>query len=312
MPPVRTDSADAWARIVSDQFVSLAVRDVATDFAGTLEPVDLGRGVRLTRVRTSPCRVVRTSRMAVQDASDDVLFLVHLGDPADVHHEERRSVMRPGYGSVHVADRPYELVFRSRGDELVLQLPRRLLPSKRLLSAERLRRGVAPEEPVLRVFRAFSAELLGIADSLTGSAREEMGQVAVDLLAAVLGAGGDHEQGRDGGAATLVRLKCFVRSRLEDPGLGPETLARAHGVSVRYVHRLFAADGTSPAAFIRAERLRRAQHLLGGPRGRALPVAAVAARLGFGSTEGFIRAFSREYGCTPGRWRADDAATAAG
>lgn len=305
MPPVRTDSADEWVRIVSDQFVSLAVRDVAADFTGTLEPVDLGRDVRLTRVRTSPCRVVRTSRMAVRDASDDVLFLVHLGQPAVVHHEQQRSVMRPGYGSVHVADRPYELVFRSRGDELVLQMPRRLLPSKRLLSADRLRLGVAPEEPVLRVFRAFSAELLGIAGSLTGPAREQMGHTAVDLLAAVLGAGGDHELGREGSATTLVRLQCFVRARLEDPGLGPETLARAHGISVRYVHRLFAADGTSPAAFIRAERLRRAQHLLRGSRGQAPPVAAVAARLGFGSTEGFIRAFRREHGCTPGRWRED-------
>ena len=41
----------------------------------------------------------------------------------------------------------------------------------------------------------------------------------------------------------LARMQRYVMAHLQDPELGPEQIARAHYVSTRYVHKLFAASG---------------------------------------------------------------------
>lgn len=84
-----------------------------------------------------------------------------------------------------------------------------------------------------------------------------------------------------------------------------EAFARHQGVSLRFTAELFSADGTSPAAFIRAERLRAAHRILADPRYATLTVSAIAARCGFTDRTTFTRAFVRAYGLTPAEVRAE-------
>ncbi|MCK6490477.1 MAG: helix-turn-helix transcriptional regulator, partial [Planctomycetes bacterium] len=58
--------------------------------------------------------------------------------------------------------------------------------------------------------------------------------------------------------------------------------------------------GTSPGAFLRAERLRRAQELLAHAE---LPLAEVARQVGYADATVFGRRFRAATGATPGAWR---------
>lgn len=99
----------------------------------------------------------------------------------------------------------------------------------------------------------------------------------------------------------LSEMKRYASRRLQDPSLGPQQLARAHYVSTRYVHKLFAASGTSVSRWIRDQRLDGAARVL--QSSPELPISLVASRWGYRNAASFSRAFNERFGCTPSELR---------
>ncbi|HML47516.1 MAG TPA: AraC family transcriptional regulator [Clostridia bacterium] len=67
-------------------------------------------------------------------------------------------------------------------------------------------------------------------------------------------------------------------------------------------HRFHAQTGMSPKQYLTLTRLTHAKYLLLSSK---LTVGEVCERCGFGDVNNFIRRFRREYGCTPGTFRAN-------
>jgi transcriptional regulator GlxA family with amidase domain len=83
--------------------------------------------------------------------------------------------------------------------------------------------------------------------------------------------------------------------------LSTGTLARLGGVSERHLSRLFLTYlHETPAQYVRRARTEAAGHLLVST---GLPLAAVARRCGFGSTESLRQAFLVRYAVPPSRYR---------
>jgi transcriptional regulator GlxA family with amidase domain len=74
-------------------------------------------------------------------------------------------------------------------------------------------------------------------------------------------------------------------------------------VSVRHAYTLFERIGTTPAAYLREQRLLTAQVMLSDPRYARLGMSDIAATAGSLRLRTFERAFRRQYGMTPGCWR---------
>jgi transcriptional regulator GlxA family with amidase domain len=86
------------------------------------------------------------------------------------------------------------------------------------------------------------------------------------------------------------------------------TLARLAGVSERHLSRLFLSYvRETPAQYVRRARTEAAAHLLVST---GLPLAAVARRCGFGSTESLRQAFLDRYAVPPSRYRVAQRAVA--
>ncbi|MFI7450914.1 GlxA family transcriptional regulator [Nonomuraea sp. NPDC049714] len=86
-----------------------------------------------------------------------------------------------------------------------------------------------------------------------------------------------------------------------DADLTTPTLAAGAGVSERHLTRLFLKHlGQTPGRYVRQARTEAAAHLLAST---SLPMAAVAARCGFGTAETLRQAFVDRYGIAPSRFR---------
>ncbi|MEU6192171.1 helix-turn-helix domain-containing protein [Streptomyces sp. NPDC047061] len=302
-------SADEWAQVITESFVPLSLGSVSGSFRGFVRSSRLGPSATLTEVRTLGSSVVlRSARLVRTEPRDDCLFSLHLDGTGVVVQDGREAGLACGGGALYDASRQYELRFPTDTRQLVLQMPREQLRDRVGRVEDMCGRALPARHPTVRVLAAYVRELAVASDGLTGDQRAELGVTAVDLLAtalrAVAGSGDALPAGR---AAVLASMKAYVRDHLADPRLSPEELARHHGVSPRYTAELFAGDGTSPAAFVRAERLRAAYHLLSDPRYAGLTVSAVAARCGFSDRTTFTRAFVRTYGRTPAETRAGQA-----
>jgi len=98
----------------------------------------------------------------------------------------------------------------------------------------------------------------------------------------------------------MIRVQAFARAHLHDISLGPRSLAQRHNISLRYLQMLFAEHGTSPAKWIRTERLAHCLEDLRNPRYDHLTVAAIGERWGLCGAAQFSRLFRDRYGRPPG------------
>ncbi|MEU0435207.1 helix-turn-helix domain-containing protein [Streptomyces sp. NPDC006290] len=100
-------------------------------------------------------------------------------------------------------------------------------------------------------------------------------------------------------APALTRAaKDLADRRLADPELSPAMLARELNVSVRTLHRAFAAVGEQVATYIRHRRLQEARLALNAPSGH-LSISELAAHWQFADSSHFTRTFKKYYGQTP-------------
>ena len=96
----------------------------------------------------------------------------------------------------------------------------------------------------------------------------------------------------------------FIEEHLGEADLAPAQIAAAHHISLRQLHKLFHASGTTVAGWIRQRRLERCGHDLRDPRWSGRPVAAIGARWGYPDPAHFSRLFKAAYGVGPRDYRA--------
>jgi AraC-like DNA-binding protein len=124
----------------------------------------------------------------------------------------------------------------------------------------------------------------------------------MDLAALALGARGDYaEMARQRGAtaARLSAIKSDILRSLDRSDLSTELIAARHGISPRYVRKLFEQAGSSFSTFVLTERVVKARRMLIDRRYAHLNIAQIAHESGFGDISYFNRAFRRHFGATP-------------
>jgi AraC family transcriptional activator FtrA len=136
---------------------------------------------------------------------------------------------------------------------------------------------------------------------------EVAGRVARELVVPAHRSGGQAQFTRTPQAepTSFGDLLEWVTGHL-DADLSVGALAARAAMSPRgFVRHFAAATGATPAAWVRDQRIRRAEELLESDRAT---IAAVARRCGFGSTDTLRRHFRRARGVTPESYRAAFAA----
>jgi len=97
----------------------------------------------------------------------------------------------------------------------------------------------------------------------------------------------------------LRRVQEYVEKNLDDEILSPEQVASAQNVSMRYINKLFAREGTSIARWIRIRRLERCRIDLESPDHSNQSISDIAYSHGFGNISSFNRAFRSHFGLSP-------------
>lgn len=111
-------------------------------------------------------------------------------------------------------------------------------------------------------------------------------------------------------AARLRAIKLDIVANLDDGTLAVPAIAARHGVTARYVQKLFEREGITCTQFVLRQRLERAYRMLRDPRLTARTISSIAYDVGFGDLSYFNRAFRRYYRATPSDIRASASSAA--
>lgn len=104
-------------------------------------------------------------------------------------------------------------------------------------------------------------------------------------------------------ASHLHRICQSIETMLGDPALNVNYAAQVHGVSTRYLQKLFTGAGTSFSQDVRSRRLDRCRADLISPLHSQLSISEICFRWGFNGSAHFSRVFRNKYDMSPREYR---------
>ncbi|MGW2779343.1 AraC-like ligand-binding domain-containing protein [Streptomyces olivaceoviridis] len=280
--------------------VTVAPRD-GRRFDGRIASDCLGY-LRVSRMEADAGRVSRTPALIQRSPEALVAVGLLVSGSATFIQDGRRAEMAGGDLVFYDTARPFSFTYPERFATHVFQLPRHVLG----VADGDIRRvtgtAIGTAHGLGAVLRPFLATLADAAPSYPAAVGHRLAGHVVDLFATLITdqALRDPDDGRD---HLVLSVRDHIDRKLGDPSLSPESIARAHHISVRYLHRLFEGEGITVSRLIQQRRLEACGREL-ARRGRVTPtVSAVARRWGFVNPAHFSRAFRAAYGVSPREWR---------
>ena len=219
----------------------------------------------------------------------------------------RDAAMRPGDFMLLDAQRTCTNIFPGPYGLLIIKIPHRAmkarLASSSQLTACTISGGTTGIGGLTSDFIRMIPERI---DDLTPTARAQIGEQVLDLVALALAAEGGKERPSLSSprAIALLQLRAAVERRLSDPGLNPAAAAAAAGISVRYANALLNAEGASLERLIVSRRLERCRRALEDPAQAHRSIGEIAYAWGFSDQSHFTRRFKAAFGSTPRDYRA--------
>ena len=265
--------------------------------------------VQAMLMTTTPYTIHRTTKLIRQADPELCKLGVAVHGAGVVTQGDRHAEFTVGDLVLYDTSRPYSATLATdipMSQLLVLQFARSLLP----LPSRDLRRLTAVRIPGDRGIGALSSQfLLQLArhmHELSPADTARLSALTLDVLTAALANALDaqnavppHTRQR----ALSAQIHAFIQENLGDPHLTPEAIAAAHHISLRYLHKLFHAEGHAVAGWIRERRLEQCRRDLADPHLAARPINAIAARWGFTSPAHFSQTFRSAHGLSPREFR---------
>ena len=286
------DLAESWRELLHSTIGPLEPHGVPDE----VRAGDLG-AVRVAALsQCDPGGARRTARHVRRSDSELYKVDVLVRGRGVIEQDGRQAVLEPGDFAFVDLGRPARWTSAS-AKIVAISFPRELLP----LHADRLTGVRLPGDKGLGALVSTLARRLP--GQLDGDA-PRLGAALFDLLTSVLGARAGQPVPLEIRRRTLLlQAQAFIDAHLGDPGLTPRMVAAAQFISLRYLHKLFEAEETTVAEWIRRQRLERCRRDLTDPRLRTEPVHAIAARWGLMSAAHFSRVFRAAYGLPPAEYR---------
>ncbi|MFG3658601.1 helix-turn-helix domain-containing protein [Streptomyces sp. NPDC047706] len=305
------DRVEAWRDITASALIpnEFSIDHVA-EFQASLKTADLG-GAQVTALTYASMTSRRTTQLIRQ--SDPEMYAVGLilRGRQVIAQDRRETSLGAGDLVVYSTSRPYTAVVESGREtaaSVVVQIPRAIVPVPSNRVDRLLAIRMSGSEGVGGLLAGFLTHVATDTVPCRAADRHRLGGVLVGLITAWLAHlvdSLDQTPVETRQHLQFLEIQDFIGRHLGDTDLSPATVAAAHHISLRTLHRLFHhhTHGTTVAAYIRRQRLARAQRDLADPRLSTRPVHAIAARWGFPRPADFTRAFRAHYGSTPSEYR---------
>ncbi|MBX9646146.1 MAG: AraC family transcriptional regulator [Xanthobacteraceae bacterium] len=243
----------------------------------------------------------RVTPELLKQGRDIVALSILRGGHASATQFGKELISGVGSASVLAATAPSVSTLHTHGSFITLALERPAVAELTPDFTAAYGNSIPSDNPALRLLIKYLDTVLA-ADELANPdlARSAAAHI-IDLASLALGARGDRAEMALGGvkAARLRTIKSDILAIIGRNDLSSEMVAERHGISSRYIRKLFEEDGTSFTAFILTERLARVRRMLLDQRYAHLTIAQLAHSNGFNDISYFNRAFRRQFGATP-------------
>ncbi|MFI1766177.1 helix-turn-helix domain-containing protein [Streptomyces sp. NPDC020800] len=310
VPP--SESLDFWHDAVLATLVGMEIATDGRTYDAAMRTDHLG-DLRISTVECDPGRVHRSPRFIARGDGRDVFVALQSTGRAQVEQDGRTTELRAGDIGFFETVRPFRTTFPERFRLKIFAVPRALLGRPEEDLRRLTARAVRPSGGLTALLTPMLERLADTSEAYATPVAERLAESVIGLMAATavdqLGEDPAVLPGAD--RVLLLRIKAFIRWHLADPGLTPRAVADAHGISVRYLHRLFETEDTTVCQWIRELRLHECRRELAVQAPGSVSLGQVARRWGFSSPARFSRVFRSSFGLSPTDWLERERASSA-
>ncbi len=292
-----------WRRAIRDTFhgMQLVYDDGDRDFGGRIVSRKLGELQLSHTTFSNPHRSVRPEHL-----SQDCLWLCFvLSGSTYITHSGHSAELAQGDFALLDSTRTGSLEFASDFDGLWIRAPRALLERRALVLDKivgcRIDGHSGAGYVAAKTLEAVSSQFPILDEGVANKVCDNL----LDMVSTACGsaASGSISVPPPRHLEMLQRIQRFVEAHLCEEALSPAIIAEEHGISVRYLSKLFEQEGLSVSRWIWTERLERCRTLLEDPLQTHRYVSDIAYGCGFNNVSHFNRTFKDQFGCSPGTYR---------
>ncbi len=300
---------EAWADAMNRLCLPMGRFPDDGEFRGALSCMISPLGIEFARIDASAHEICGS----YPNQPSSIWLALLMEGEAELTDGERECHVGPGdvtYGPSGVAA---TLKFNTDVRLLFVKVPQLAL-NQRLIAPLSLRVGYLHGQSGISL--VFSGMLRSLAEGLDDITAEQLHPVELALTEFLITCITSTETIADdisvpGGAtsaraAHLHRICQTIETLLSDPNLSPGRIAEEHGVSLRYLQKLFTMSGKTFSNYVRMRRLERCRAELVSPLYANLSITEICYRWGFNASAHFSRAFRKHYKISPREYRREN------
>jgi AraC family transcriptional regulator, positive regulator of tynA and feaB len=298
-----SDRIDAWQwnaqRICGD----CRIRLPKSSFQGSIEIRQVG-GLPLTRFSSSPLSFWKGHFDTVSAENRSCIVITQIAGMRRYQQNGADVLLQPGDSTLIDAGRPWSSSCGTDCVRLYLRVPGWMMESRLQM------RGFPIAQRICGA-AGMGASLSRLAESVYDEAKwmkQEQGATALNTYFEILAAcirGDDNpiQPGSELGG----RILRFIDAHISEPTLGPVEVASAIGISVRHLHRVFSATGSTLGDYIRWRRLQQCRQDFANPQFDEKTITEIAFCRGFSDAAHFSHSFRKQFGISPRVFRGQTA-----
>jgi AraC family transcriptional activator of tynA and feaB len=218
----------------------------------------------------------------------------------------REAVICPGDFAVNATSEPYCYEQPTRNDLLGIRISGPMLRERIGDIDDFTALTFSKTEPAVALFIDFARSLFAYGTALEPGDAESSTRVLLDLMAIAIRAPREGAASCESSVRLAHRQRALklIDARLSDNRLTPSFVAKALGLSNRYLQQIFADRDESLSSIIRTRRVEEAKRLLREMGSTRRTVSSIAYAVGFSDPAYFSRVFLSQTDLSPTAYRA--------
>ena len=294
--------AASWQEIMARLSLPMSELPAEEPFYGSAAFYESPIGMEFTVLEAAPHQISGT----FLEQSDAVWLFVITEGSALLNIDGETARLGPGDIAYGPCRMDATLRFPENFKAMYVRIPLLLL-SQRVLSPSSMKVGALFSKTGLA--NCFSRLLVAVSETLDDIPSDELRPLELTLTELLISCLGGEKAafgiaGAAGAKASRINsIYQTIEILLSDPDLNIKVIAAEHGISIRYLQKLFKETGVSFSNYVRNRRLERSKNDLVNPIYRSLSISEICFRWGFNGEAHFSRVFRKKYDSSPRDFR---------
>jgi len=300
----KKDRLSYWCDLICDVFVHLESKPLGVpSFFGTISTNHLA-SIQFSEVYSTSQHVIRSYRQIAKSTEEYFLVSFQLSGEGVVKQNGRIANLSRGDWAIYDSTQPYELLFKDRFKQMVLQIPKRLLISRLPLLEDMTALTIAGNTGLGKVTTDFIQSTNQQIALIPSPLSAQLASTTIDLLVTSLNESCLNSE-RTSRCRTIktIEIKSFVREQLSNPKLSAEMIADASNYSRTYLYSLFQKEELTISQYIKNLRLEKCRQELSLDLPNLRSITEIAFSWGFNDSAHFSRSFKKKFGFSPRAYR---------